>query len=222
MRHAEGFYPVRPIPFMRTPSAAIACILLLCGCMSAPSSNEASSPRQVLYAEDFSKGAVGWDIRASGGAMAVESRPNLGVDKALVMRSQLEKSAYATSPKFGMDWGRDYIVSFDFMLQHRDNFGFTLYRDPNADIRMGDATLVFCNGGKTRVGRFEPNAWQKVEVDVRPSAGEYTVSVNGGQKTACKTVKAAGLDGFVVGDEDGSAAVHGDGMWDNIAISSLP
>jgi hypothetical protein len=198
-------------------------VLLLCGCIQAAQKKEAVEvPPTVYFTEDFSGGLGNWSLKSSGGgSMEVATRPNLRVDKALQMRSSMTRSVYAQAPDFRMDWSGDYVVSFDFMLEHRDNFGYTVYKDRNVELVLAEATGLACADGQKRVllGRFDTNQWQKITVKVHPGFGEYDVYVNKESKKSCNIQKAA-MGSFMVGDADPSDVVYGDGLWDNFRITN--
>jgi hypothetical protein len=207
---------------MRT-ALALAELLLLAGCLSqTPPVQEAVIAPTVHFREDFSRGAGAWKVSTSGGAtMGVVSVKALAADNSIEMLSSGLRGATAVSPEIRMDWGRPYDVSFDFMLLHRDNFGITVYRDPNVNLALAEATGLSCAGDGKRalIGRFETNKWTRVTVEVRPETGEYDVLLDGARKSAC-TIGGTQSKSFVVGDEDPSEQAYGDALWDNFLIES--
>jgi len=200
----------------------VLCMLFLTGCMeSRPPVKEAVYQPHVFFSEDFANGLGNWTVISSGGGgMRVEDIRELAVDKALGVRSQMMKSAYAKAPGFQMDWSKDYAVSFDLLLQHRDNYGYILYQDPNIRITLGEASGIMCESqGKNQlVGRIDTNTWHRIAADVSPRFGEYEVYLDGERKVSCSTGKYD-VGTFILGDTDPGDQVHGDGLWDNIRIA---
>jgi hypothetical protein len=209
----------------RQALASIALAAAFCGCVGqAERVVEAAPPPKVYFQDDFSGGMQRWIVKSSGGgSFALADNKNLGVSEAAQMRSQLMKSATAEAPEFAMEWGSDYTVYFDFMLQHRDNYGYTVYADRNAQLTLGEASGIFCGGGLKRqlTGRIETNGWHQVRIEVKPSEGAYDVFIDGERTAECPTLDG-GADTFLLGDPDPTEAVHGDGLWDNFRIAGKP
>jgi hypothetical protein len=197
-------------------------VAVLCGCIQAAEKKDAVEvPPTVYFTEDFSAGLGNWSVKSSGGgSMEVATRPNLRVDRALQMRSPMMRSVYAQAPDFRMDWGGDYVVSFDFMLEHRENFGYTVYKDRNVELVLEQATGLACveDGKRILLGRFDTNQWQRVTVKAHPGLGEYDVYLGKESKKSCNLWKSE-VETFIVGDTDPSDVVYGDGVWDNFRIT---
>ncbi|MFH0861726.1 MAG: hypothetical protein V1875_01735 [Candidatus Altiarchaeota archaeon] len=204
-------------------NAFIIClILLVAGCMKENGPAAVEIPAKVFFSEDFSGGLRNWVVDgAGGGAMEVVDHPNLGVAKALEMRSQMMRSVTAQAPDFPMVWDSDYVVSFYLLLQHRQNFGYTVYRDRNVDLELGEGTTLVCREGdrKTIVGRFDTNDWNKVVLKVRPREGDYDILFGKEFKRSCEIQKMPHAGSFSFGDPDPSDTVYGDGIWDEFKIT---
>jgi hypothetical protein len=198
------------------------CALLLSGCTQKEEQPKVVDvPTKVYFSENFSEGLMGWGVKSSGGGtMEVVDRKDWVGGKALMMRSQFGKSAYAVAPLFPMDWGKDYAVSFDYMLNDRDNFGYTVYQDRNVELDLGEATGIMCGraGLGGFVGRIDTFGWHRIGVIVRPSEGEYEVFIDGARQKNCNLVKSD-TNTFKLGDTDPQDTVHGDGNWANFRIT---
>ena len=152
--------------------------------------------------------------------MGILDKRELEINNALEMRSQMLKSAYAQAPEFTMDWNRSYAASFDFMVPHRDNYGFTVYQDRNVLILLEEASAISCLDANKKqfIERFDPNIWQKVTLEVNPQGGTYDVLLNGELKRTCGLHKT-NTPTLLLGDTDPTDAAHGDAIWDNIKIT---
>jgi hypothetical protein len=196
--------------------------ILTAGCLGAAPPEKTSQPRQtVFFSDDFSGGLGNWSIKsATGGSMSIVDRKEPRIERALEMRSQFMKGAYAVATNVTMDWSHDYVVSFRFMLSHRDNYGYTVYRDRNAWLAMEEATGFACIEGSNRpfAGRFGTNSWHRVTLIVRPGLGYYDVLLDGVSQKECRLQKSD-IASFVVGDEDPGDEVHGDGIWDDFRVT---
>ncbi|MFH1055740.1 MAG: hypothetical protein V1744_06565 [Candidatus Altiarchaeota archaeon] len=203
--------------------ALLVYLTLLCGCLSKQENVQPAEVKPIVYfSEDFSSGDLtGWDVEsAGGGSIRVLDRENFRVYKAVEMRSQGLRSAYASAPKFDMDYTKDYSVSFKFMVPHRENYGYTVYRDRNIDIGLEWASGFVCvvNGRRELLGRIEPNTWGDIAINVRPHYGEYDVMIDGEWKKTCN-IKENRVETFMFGDTDPMDGVYGDGLWDEFRIT---
>jgi len=202
-------------------SAFLICFVLMsAGCVKDSGPVAVEIPPKVFFSEDFSGGLRNWIVDGTGGGgMDVVDHPNLDVVKGLEMRSQMMRSVTAQAPYFPMDWEGDYVISFQFLLQHRQNFGYTVYRDRNADLELGEGTALVCLEGdkKTLLGRFDNNAWTKVVLKVHPGQGDYDVLFGKELKGSCDLQKSP-TPTFLLGDPDPSDTVYGDGIWDDFKI----
>jgi hypothetical protein len=196
------------------------CILFVCGCVKDSGPQAVEIPQKVYFIENFSNGIGFWKVESNGGgAMEVVDHPNLKVVKALEMRSQMMRSATAEAPWFEMDWNKDYVVSFKYMLQHRDNYGYTVYKDKNVELLLGEGSALMCREGDKNalIGRFDTNVWNKVVIKVHPQEGDYDVLFEKEFKKSCD-IKKSQETTFTFGDPDPSDAVYGDGIWDDLKI----
>jgi hypothetical protein len=197
-------------------------VALLCGCtqrQAAPQAVEVAP--KVYFSENFSQGLGNWEIRsAGGGSMEVVDRKDLVGGKSLMMRSQFSKSATAFAPRFQMDWNRDYAVALDFMLSDRDNFGYTIYRDRNVELDLGEATGIMCGilENAQFAGRIDTFGWHRLGLVVRPGEGEYEVFIDGARQKNCPIGKN-NVETFMFGDPDSLDIIHGDGYWANIRVT---
>ena len=204
----------------------LVCILLLAGCVKKEKEQQAAEIQPtVYYSTDFSSnGLKGFDLAiTNGAAMGVVDGKEVRIGKAVQMRSQGFKSAYATAKNFTMDWGRSYSVSFDYTPLTADNLGYTVYEDRNADLRLEYGSGLACqdNDRQKHLARFDPGKWSKVALDVRPSDGEYDVIVDGELKGTCQTGENKVVT-FMFGDADPTDQTYGDGLWANFRITDRP
>ena len=200
-----------------------ACVLFLCGCVSKEQAQPAAEiPTKVIFSDDFSSGNMsGWRFQTTGGgAISAQDHPTFKVKSAAEMTSSGFRSAVAQAPHFTMDWGGDYDVSFNFMLLHRDNFGYTVYQDRNVYLSLDQATGISCVQPTKRrfLGRFDTNVWSRILVKVRPQEGEYDVSLNDEPKGTCDIMKSD-TQTFLLGDSDPTDVIYGDGLWDDFKIT---
>ncbi len=203
-------------------STLLIVFVLLCGCVEEKAPVEAVEvPPDVHFSEDFSSGLDGWSISSQGGgSMTVSSHEALGVDAAVEMRSPMFRSVTAEAPAFDLDYDSDYAVSFDLMLPHRENYGFTVFQNRQVKLVLEHGTGIACLDGDEVdfLGRFSNNEWHTISLKVQPEWSEYDVYLDGELKKTCD-FHDSDVETFLFGDPDPTDKVYGDGFWDNFKVT---
>jgi hypothetical protein len=200
------------------------CLVFLAGCVRQQKTQPEAVeiPPTIYFIEDFASGKMaGWAVEAKGGAgiQVVDNKP-LRIDKAVEVRSQGHKLATAAAPKFKLDYGGDYAVSFDFMLRHRENYGLVLFEDRFVRIVLEHGTGVACvSGGQVEfLGRVNANEWHTLAVEVSPRYSEYDVYLDRELTRSCDFTPGD-IGSFRFGDPDPGDTVYGDCLWDNFRVT---